>query len=301
MVVYRYIDIIWLNNACVNFLILYLVWRIAKNSSSLWRLMASASMGALYAVLLLVPSLHFLSFLPFKLILSILMVLLAYRVYRLKDFLKLIGFFYAITFLLAGSCFAFFYASKRELMVENGLFIIEDFPIRLILYSATFLLILYRTLWPLIVKKINTKNLIYRIRLYFEGQIISLDVLLDTGNDLCDPINKSPVMLVEYDLIKQVLPLEIKRLYRQGGSVFQLENKEIKDSLLESGWLDRFRLIPYASVNGSGLIMAYKPDKASILIDGRWEFIKDIMVGIKKERLTFDNEYHGLIQPQILP
>ncbi|HZK34722.1 MAG TPA: sigma-E processing peptidase SpoIIGA [Bacillota bacterium] len=301
MVEYRYIDVIWLNNTLVNFLLLYLVWRIEKNTSPIWRLWCSAGIGALYAVLLLVPGYNFLSYLPAKLILSILMVLTAYKICDIRDFLKLSGFFYGITFLLGGAAFGLLYFTGKEVMIDKGIFFIKDFPLRLIIYSAVLIIMLYRLIWPILLRRININSLIYKIELCFDGNSISLDALLDTGNELHDPVSKSPVMVVEYGLIKQILPQDVKHICSRPDKMVFLKDTSYTNRLTSSSWADRFRLIPYYTVSGSGLIVAYRPDKASILIDGRWAVIKDVIVGIRNEKLTSDNEYNALIQPQILP
>ena len=70
-----FLDVIWLDNLIVNFIVLYITWKLSGNTGSLLRLWCSAGIGAFYAVLLILPGFSFLSWLPFKILLSLIMLL----------------------------------------------------------------------------------------------------------------------------------------------------------------------------------------------------------------------------------
>ena len=42
---YRYIDIIWLDNLIMNFIVLYITLKLTKGRSTVWRILLSAAIG----------------------------------------------------------------------------------------------------------------------------------------------------------------------------------------------------------------------------------------------------------------
>ncbi|HOB19794.1 MAG TPA: sigma-E processing peptidase SpoIIGA [Candidatus Atribacteria bacterium] len=295
---YRYIDVIWLDNLVMNFLLLYMVRRIARNPAPIWRLWCSACLGALYAVLVLLPGLQFLASLGIKLALSALMLVTGYRVGDMRGFFRLLGFFYGATFLFGGAAFGLFYLTGTGMVPDGGVFIVRDFPVRLLLYATVLLILLCRWLWPVLLFKINHRNLVYKVELEFDGKRFLIDALLDTGNALSDPVSKSPVMLVDFDRMKSVMPEELHSLCKACGTT---DFNTMAGVLSGTEWARRFRLIPYNTVGSSGgLIVAYKPDKARILINGSWKEISDIVVGVPDKGFASGSEYQALIQPQII-
>lgn len=295
---YRYLDIIWLDNLLMNYLMLWTVWKVSRNISHAWRLWASACIGAVYAVLLVLPAFSMLSAFPLKIALSVAMLFAGYRICNVKDFLKLSGLFYGVTFLFGGAAFGLYYFTGT-VEPRNGVFYIKDFPVRIILISALLVIMLYRWLWPLLRYKLDHLRLIYKVEVTFGDSCICLDAFLDTGNELCDPINNSPVMIAEFEQIRDVLPAEVQNIY-----VMSLENnfEAVTRIMAKSGWINRFRMVPYRTVGGSGgLMMAFRPDGVRILIDGTWQAVRDVIIAIRNQRLSENNEYHALIQPQIIP
>jgi len=299
VVEYRYLDIILLDNLIMNFIILWIVWKVLKNTAPIWRLWCSSFIGSMYAVLLLIPGFILFEQLYFKLVLSLVMMLIGFRIQTLKDFLKLLGFFYGITFMFGGAAFGFYYFFSTNIDLENGVFYIKNFPVKIILFSAVFIIMLYRWLWPLLQSKLNHHQLIYKVEVQFEGNCIRFDAFLDTGNELIDPISQCPVMVVEFDQIKPILPVDIQRIFLQSKD----NNFEfVTQVMAESSWINRFRMVPFKAIgNSNGLLIAYRPDSARILINENWKEIKDVIIGICNQSLSSSSEYHALIQSQIIP
>ncbi len=295
---YRYIDVIWLDNLVMNFLLLYTVRKISRNPAPIWRLWCSACLGALYAVLVLLPGFRFLASIGIKLALSVLMLVTGYRIADLRDFFKLLGFFYGATFLFGGTAFGLYYFTGIGMVPDGGVFVVRNFPVRLLVYSTVLLILLCRWLWPVLLFKINRSSLVYKVELEFDGKHFLIDALLDTGNALSDPVSKSPVMLVEFDRMKSVMPEELYSLCK---GCRDTDISAIAGALSRTNWAKRFRLIPFKTVGSSdGLIVAYKPDKARILINGSWKEIDDIVVGVPDKGFSSNSEYQALIQPQII-
>jgi stage II sporulation protein GA (sporulation sigma-E factor processing peptidase) len=297
---YRYLDIIWLDNLLVNFIVVWITWKLSGNTAPMWRLWCSACVGAVYAVFLILPGFSLLAWFPVKVLLSLAMLIVGFRISSIKDFFKLFGFFYSITFLLGGAAFGFYYFFNAGIEVSTGIFLIRDFPVKIVIFSIVFIILLHRWLWPLLQFKLSRHQLIYQMEIWFGSDKLRIDSFLDTGNELTDPISGLPVMVVEFDSIRAVLPSEIQK-------IFEMSKEDCLDyvtqAMANSEWINRFRIVPYYTIGGhtENLLIAFKPDRALILADDKWTEIRDILIGIRNKKLSSNSEYQGLIQPQIIP
>lgn len=296
---YRFLDFIWLDNLLVNFIVLWITWKLSRNISPMWRLWCSACIGAAYAVVLILPGFALLSCLPCKILLSLAMLAAGFRIRSLREFLKLFGYFYGITFLLGGAAFGFYYFFGTGIQVSDGIFLIRDFPVKLLVFSTVFVILLYRWLWPYLRFQINRRQLVYQVEITFDKQSIIMNAFLDTGNELTDPISGCPVMVVEFDLIRPILPFEIQKIFLYGR---EEHLEDMTRVMAESAWISRFCLVPYRTLGRTdGLLLAFRPDQIRVLTDGRWVEASDTLIGIRNRKLSVSDEYHALIQPQIIP
>ncbi len=292
-------DVIWLDNLLVNFVVLWLTWKISGNNAPMWRLWCSACIGACYTILLILPGFSVLSTFILKIMLSLAMLAVGFRISSFSAGLKLLGYFYGITFLMGGAAFGFYYFFNADIHVSQGMFLIKDFPIKIIIYSMAFIIMLYRWLWPLLQLRINHHQLVYKVKIHFGDDSVILDGFLDTGNELADPISGRPVMVVEFDSIRIILPAEIEKIYKEGKEQ-QLDY--VTEILSESTWINRFFIVPYSTLNtNNDYLLAFRPDSIEILTEGSWLETKQSLVGIRNRKLSTDDEYHALIQPQIIP
>lgn len=295
----RFLDIIWLDNLLVNFIVLWLTRKLAGNSCPMWRLWCSAGLGASYAIALILPGFGCLNMLPFKFLLSLIMLAAGFRIRTLREFFKLFGYFYGITFLLGGAAFGLFYLFGRGIQVSGGVFLIKDFPAKILISAIVSTIMLYRWLWPWLQFRINRNQLVYRVKIQFDNNCIVLDAFLDTGNELTDPISGVPVMVAEFDKIRSVLPPDIQKIYLRGR---EGELKDIIQTMEQSDWIRRFCIVPYRTLGHSnGLLLAFRPDSVHILTNGGWKEAADTLIGIRKQDLSASGEYHALIQPHIIP
>lgn len=299
VVEYRYLDVIWLDNLVMNFIILWTVKKVSRNNTRLWRLWASAVIGAFYAVSTILPAFELFNNFWIKILFSVIIVLAAYKTIKLDDFIKLIGLFYLVNFIFGGAALGIYYFFDSSLDIKGGAFYIKSFPVKILVFSSVFVIIACRSLWPLIKAKLDNKNFYYTVELIFDDSSVVVEALMDTGNELIDPITHKPVMIVQFNKIKSIMPDSIKRIYME----LKEENLDyITEAVGNSPWVKRFRMIPYKAVGkANGILIAYKPDKIRVLIGETWEEIKDVLVAVYNKELSTNNDYHAVINPQIIP
>lgn len=295
---YRYIDIIWLDNLVMNFIILWASSKLTKNSTSLYRLLAASFLGATYAVLLVVYQGFIFSLWVIKLLLSIIMILIGFKFTSLVRLIRLMAVFYGVTFAFGGGALGLYFFTKDIITLDKGIFYIKNFPAKIIFMSSLLLIIFIYAVWPRIRSKLAAENLIYSIKIKYNGRDIVLNALLDTGNLLYDPITKNPVIIVEYTKIQETLPLEVRKIYRSNR---ELDMNFIIHALKDSAFIERIRLIPYYTLGKpGGLLLGFRPEKVLVSKGNNWYEYKGIIVAIYNDKLSKDDSYDALIHPDIL-
>lgn len=291
-----YIDIVLLENICMNYIILLGLGYIIKLKINYLRIFLSSLIGAIYAVLAYSRIFPLYTNFLVKIVLSICMVYIAYCPKKIKGLIKELIVFYLVSFALGGCAFALLYWIKpQEIFMENGVFI-GTYPIKIVLMGGLLGIAITYISFKLVKNKMNKSELVYDIKIELEEKEITTKVLLDTGNMLKEPLSNIPVVLIEKDILIGLLPKEL--IYEQeqiiGGDLKKQDNIEYK-------YKTRLKIIPYTSVGkDNGIILGIKVDKISILTDVNEIVKKEVIVGIYNKRFSKSGKYFGLIGLDIL-
>src|SRR5690606_22137634 len=141
--------------------------------------------------------------------------------------------------------FALFYFTSFNGIISNGIFYMTNISIKNIFISCGVGYMLIQFCWGYIQKQLTKEKILMDISIEINGEKVELKGIVDTGNSLVDPISKYPVIIVEYNAIKSLLPLEIKDVLLNN----QILNfDEIITQLSSSSWITRFRIIPYQAL-----------------------------------------------------
>jgi stage II sporulation protein GA (sporulation sigma-E factor processing peptidase) len=119
---------------------------------------------------------------------------------------------------------------------------------------------------------------------------------LDTGNGLRDPLSQRPVVVAEYELLKECFPDDCKLAMKN----FRDDN-DILQALSKSSWANRIRVIPFSSIGKkNGLMVGLRCDE--IIVDpGKTNILyKNLVVGIYMDKLSAKDNYQLLIPSEIL-
>lgn len=115
-----YIDIIFLENLFMNYIILYATGIIIKAPIKLIRTFLSSSIGSIYAVISYMSVLEIYSNIFLKIMLSITMVYIGFNSKNVKSFLKQLVIFYLTSFTFGGVAFALLYfISPQNILMEK--------------------------------------------------------------------------------------------------------------------------------------------------------------------------------------
>jgi len=295
---YVYADVILLENLIMNYLILWSTARLTRYSYSKVKLIIASALGAVYAVLSYFPEYSYLYSFLMKVLFSIFIVIIAYTPAYFHLLLKLIGIFYIVSFIFGGAAFGLFYFINGLNLTSNGISFIEDFPVKILVAAVFAAYFTIKYSWDYVQHRIKRERLILKVEMIFEKKQLSLDALVDTGNSLKDPITNAPVMITEYDMIKDLLPADIQKIFERYS---ENDLNAIAEIMTVSKWASRFRIIPFKSLGReNGMLVGFKPDIVTIFDSDKRIQLSNIVVAVYRKSLSKDGEYSALIHPEML-
>ncbi|KYG35167.1 sigma-E processing peptidase SpoIIGA [Alkalihalobacillus trypoxylicola] len=296
-----YLDLIWLLNFGIDYLLIALTAIVLKRKFRHIRFLLATFFASLI-VFAMFTSFASIVYQPwFKGLFSILIVWIAFGYQRLRFFMQNLAMFYFVTFMTGGGLFALHYFWQTELDIlsifapENGVFIGSQF-------SWFFVLIGFPLVWyfskqrfeTIETKKIQAEQIV-EIRIVISDKELNVKGLIDTGNQLVDPITKSPVMILETSQLKQVYSSEMvdELLKVVDGHETTLAEKE--------GIAHRVRIIPYRVIGQSNpFLVAIKPDMVEIMNHGEVFQNEKVLIGLQDGELSADGLFTSIIHPKLV-
>ena len=290
-----YLDVILLENICMNYIILFATGLINKKKMNHIRLMLSSILGSLYAAVSYILLSYNLSNFLLKILLSIAMVNLGFQPKNFKTVCKYLIIFYLVSFAFGGCAFFLLYFIRpQDILIRNGV-LVGTYPIKIAALGGVFGFIIINIAFSIIKGRISKQDLICTIEIYLFNKIIKTESIIDTGNMLKEPITGLPVIVIEKDVLKEVIPIEI----------LDNMNEIIKGNLNEEyGFGEyglRLRVIPFTSLGKeNGMLLGIKADKIIVDFQDNIYSINEIIIGIYEKKLSCSEKYHALIGLDII-
>lgn len=293
-----YLDVVLIENLCMNYIILFATGYLLKKKINHIRLMISGLIGGIYSILAYIQVLEIYSNFIFKILLSIVMVYIAYNAKTLKLIFKELVFFYLISFVFGGCAFALLYFIKpQEILIKNGTYV-GTYPLKVAILGGIVGFVTITIAFYFTKKRFSKKDMYCKMKIYFKEKNINITALIDTGNMLKDPITMMPVIVVEKNMLKDILPEIILNNLNKiiGGDV----PKEVyEDENLE--YITKFRVIPFSSIGKeNGMLLGFKTNKVEIIDESNIDEIENVIIGIYENNLSKKNEYSALIGLDVL-
>lgn len=288
-----YLDVVLIENLFMNYIILFATGYILKIKLNHIKLIISALLGGIYSILAYMEILELYSNIFIKIVLSIIMVYIAFSPSTIKKLSKEVIFFYLTSFVFGGCSLALLYFIKpEEILIRNGSYV-GTYPIKIALLGGIVGFTITVIALKFVKSKLSKKDIYCEVTIKFGNNKISTIAMIDTGNILKDPITSMPVMIVEKDILKNILPSVILDNLSKiiGGDV----PKQIyEDESLE--YITKFRVIPFHSIGKeNGMLLGFKADELNIHQEDNVEKIKGVIVGIYEYPLSKKREYSALI------
>ena len=241
-----YLDLIYIVNLIFDFVLLFLVSYFLKRRIKLYKILLGSLVGSFSVIFLFLP-LSNISLLFLKIITSILMIVTTFG-YRNKEYFKKNFLYLYIISIIMGGILYFLITTLKY----NTNALKDNLSLNFII-----LLVITPILTYLYLKKEkdykNTYSLIHKIELDINNKTFIYNAYLDTGNKLCDPYKKRPILLVH-------------------------------DKKLEFDYKDSI-LVPYKTLEHDGILKCKKVD--SLKIDDK-EIKTNILIGISDKEFSIE-------------
>ncbi len=293
MVRYVYVDVLAVINIIVNYVILSVAGALAGKTAKPARLLAVSTLGSLYALSAFFVKTGALYSLPARLAFGLFMIGASYPTAKGVGFLILASCFYFSSTVVAGTAFALLYgktggsipawtgnpsAGASWWMVGAALALVAAFPL---LAKAGGL-------------RPGNPLPLFNLELSVEGKVLGLTALVDTGNNLRDPVSGLPVVVVDWQSLKKVMPREVMAFFKSTW-------ESLPDDLVETPMGRRLRLIPYENISGiRGVLPGFRPEHMSLLEEGGNRTKMDAIVGVSGKPLSPSGLYQALLHPDLV-
>ena len=255
-----YADSVFMINTAVDYLVLLITGRLAGIPLQRKRFLAAALLGGFYGVAAVVPGLDFLMSVSAKGLVWLLMSLIAYGFS--SRFLKLMLLSGAVSCALAGVILCL------GMLVSNHLAIaLLPKGCRVLLLCGICISVLCSVLFRTCAHP-GVEGILVPVSLSIAGKTLALAALLDTGNQLRDPVTGEPILVVSLRAIQSALPRELK-------DRLSAERLQIPADLLEEMfWFVPElspKLLPYRALGiPSGTLLALRADWVKIRNTTYW-------------------------------
>lgn len=259
-------------NFIMDFIVLVLVNHVMKFAATNWKLLLSATFGALWSVVaVMIPE-------TYKLLVNICTyILIGPLMIRicagnnikcvLKGTMALMG----ISIFLGGLLHFLYYNTYAGYYINSILF--ED---RMLMGFIGISVIVT----GIMIRKVRVERqyaaVIRKIKCAVGDRNVELQALVDTGNSLTDPVTGKPVAVIEKDAMRDIL------------------------NNIDDYTKVKYHLIPFRTVGcDDGMIEVITVDIMYIYDEKSTLSLKNVLVGLSDNRLSSQGRFQALINPQL--
>ena len=281
-----YIDIVFLENLLLNYIILLATAIIGKSKIKFFKFFLASSFGSLYAILNYIVDFNVFTNFLLKLFISVFMILLSFDNKKIKVFFKNLIMFYLTSFTFGGAAFMLlFFVNPDSIIYENGHFV-GTYPIKIAIYGCILGFIIIFIVARIIKSRFSST--LCDLEIVLDGKSLKLKTLIDSGNLLKEPISNQDVIVVEKSSLEKIIDKDIL------DNAIQMANGNLLGDIDEKIYKYKFKIIPFSSLgNENGVLMGFKP--SYIKLYGDEECVKkEVIIGIYDGKLSKTNLYTSL-------
>jgi stage II sporulation protein GA (sporulation sigma-E factor processing peptidase) len=274
----------------VNLLLFWATAQITKLRRPFWRLLSAAVLGTLYEFGYLGASwglwrgFAFFASPIVMLSVFVLMLLLAFFPLPGRRFLAVGGYFILIGLVSSGAG------------IMAGYMFAENSVVKYVTAIAA-ILALAELGWGVVHKVVWQELLHVPITVRLGAAQVEIEALLDTANNLRDPLTGDNVIIVEAQALGSLLPKELLAAV----SAREFDFSELTAAVADTPWAQRFRLLPYSSIGMEhGMLIGLRPDEVTFSQGKSKHRLEDVVIGIYQRSFQPEGEYSALMHPEIL-
>lgn len=281
-----YMDILFLINFVMDSIIFWITTMLLNQTVYLRKILIGGGLAALiYCMLFSNPILQRLPYSISGLIVPVIPILYLYQPTHLKKFIKYYIISMGVAALIGGLSFTLWYQFQ---------YYIPNYKLTLsyiIVISLSVGIIIYLSFYA-IRKRFVMPHFEYDLEIHYDGKVECIPALLDTGNMLYTPMGHKPVLVVTYDVMKNILNAEeCKRIE-------SCRNDIEKMLVIDEG--PKY-IIPFHSMGCEKGLLWGVMSECIILHKGVFKKqIPKCVIGIAFDKLSNSRMYKALIHPDFI-
>lgn len=291
----RYLDLDLMINGIMDLFLLLLTARLLNTSIRIQRLLGGVIVGEFPVILSAywpASSLLFLS----KILTPFAMVWVSFAPVGTRSYYKRLTLFWILSAGLGGGVYALWgwaefdgFASSAFRLGTQNFWIL---PLGALLWWGG------QKLWlRWLSRTMQLKPALYELSIDFgvESEIVKVRAMLDTGNQLRDPLTGTPVLLVEEETVATSFPEDLR-------SILQAPWRELEDPWpwlwkADPIWMRTFVFIPYQAVGHKSWLLGVRPNRVYLSSSSEVREIKATLA-LVQQSLSPDGEYQALLHPE---
>ncbi len=268
-----YVDVLFIINFIIDYILLSVTSFFAKKSPGILRMCSGATIGALFSATMFFISLNTFFSLLITAVVAFLMVMVSFGAKKASAVMKNTAIFYLVSVSSSGLAFAtIFFKKSSNIAVNNGIFYAD-----IDAYTMLFVFVLSVTVIHVAtgyVKKQNIKSAyLYNVTIEKNGKIANDTALFDSGNFTREPISQKSVIIAEWHTVSCLF-----------------DENEITKAIVNNP--KDFVYIGCNSFGGAKGMYAFSPDKVT---SEEIEFQEPVLVAITDMLLDKDGCFHMLL------
>jgi len=292
-----YADMLFLVNLIMNVFVLWVVSKATRNKQKKrWLFAGAGVMSLMHTLLIAIEALRFVNVALSSVVILMAGVLLTFRPSGIKAFVKLMLVSYCISFAVGGLGMSLFFLTGVPYaiyFIANDVGFTQAISWQLVLAGMAASYVLIKLGLKILERHGLKRQMLCNVQIFVGEVAATFEALVDTGHSLKDPLSQSPVIIAEFEHVKEFLPDGLKVLFyeKRESVAFSAETAE------ESTFYKRIRMIPFTSLGRSnGMLIGFRPD--SVMVEGAKK--PSAVIGIYNDKLCRDGRYQGLLSPELV-
>jgi stage II sporulation protein GA (sporulation sigma-E factor processing peptidase) len=260
-----YAEYLFLENAVTGALILLLTGKISGIRCKKSLLLFGCILCGAFSFILFWDTLNPAVSVLIKLGFSAAAVCAVFRPERLRQFARITLVFYLVSFGMGGITIGMMYFLGIAGVTQNSAVYMGAWGYLVVLLGCVFTWLIFSFFADFIKGRLIRERTFADVEIGLRGRSVIMKGMVDTGNFLKDPLTGKPVMIISAAAARKFLPDEFVEEAVKGQMTHM-----ISDSLMQSEYADRIRIIPYQSVGEErGYLIGIRPDTVRIGIHNR--------------------------------
>lgn len=269
-----YLDVFFMINFIMDYMIILITSRIAKVKKKRIRQLAGAGCGALYSVIVIKPlTNHLFKITLVNILIAAVMVLISFGFTSASVYIKNVFLLFVVSFTMSGIINYLYYSTVIGKYVRNVLSGNSNKVVnaRKFILVSVLAYILLSAIVRIIFSVRKDMELYYDVKITFRGKSVVVRGLYDTGNGLIEPVSGKMVHIAEYKILKPLL---------EG-------DEKAKENIY---------VIPFHSIGEEdGIMYGIRMDEMVVLVDDEPKFLYNPIIGIYTGNVSKRGNYSVIL------